>query len=304
MKSTVVGVVFVLLFNLTQSTQIVTLGQILQTTDPVVVMLLTFSIAAVVFLTLQLPHVSALFSCLKRSPSNVIGLNVSTVLAWLSILFALKYIEPAAADAIGFAIGPVITAVFWKQLRPEKPVVRKELMASVGIIVGVIVLTLVSWHGISAMGEIPLRHLFVGFLGSVLCGIGVVGNTIFSKRLSEKGFTTGQLLAVRFFLLILVGFAFWPAKVSLSHFSSSFYEKIGLISLFGVVLPLYILQLGIERCEPITISLILSLLPAFSYVAQFFDNRLQNSPWSLVGIVICIYFTVMGVKARFQVGGA
>ncbi len=300
MKSAVAGVLLVVLFNFLQSTQIVTLGNMLQSVDPVVVMLLTFSLATFVFLALQVRRLPTLWERIKKSPWDVLGLNIATLMSWLPLLFALKYMEPAAADAIAFSIGPLITVLFWKKLRPKKPVVLGESIAAVGILFGVLVLSLISWQGFSAMGQLPLRNTILGLINAVLCGFGVVGCVVFSKRLGEKGVTAGQMLGLRFFVLMAVGIFFWPAGVALSQFSSTFYSEILMIAVVGVIVPLYVLQLGIQRCEPITVSLILSLLPAFSYGMQFFDDRLQNSPLSLIGISICIFFTAVGVRARFS----
>lgn len=66
----------------------------------------------------------------------------------------------------------------------------------------------------------------------------------------------------------------------------------------GLIVPLYSLQLGMERCDPLTIALLLATLPLFMYVIQVFDKRLTLSSYSLVGIILTVVFLLVSVVGR------
>lgn len=73
-----------------------------------------------------------------------------------------------------------------------------------------------------------------------------------------------------------------------------------LIALFGVALPLYLLQVGIRRTEPITASILLTLSPLFAYVLQLADHRLTPSVLTLGCVAGIVALVSAGTAARLR----
>lgn len=299
-KQVSIGILLIVAFNALSAAKEVYVAHLLQAAHPIVVLSFTFSITALFFLALEVRSFDSYIQSLRRQSVNVLLLNITTMVSWMSFFMALKFMEPAVADAIGFALGPILTIMLWRVLRPDRPATRSEVIAAIGILIGVLLLLGSTWIGRSAVGHISLNNNLLGLACSLLCGLAVVGNTIFSKRLSDHGMTARRIMAQRFLLLIVSGIALWPASVQLASITFEFIGIMLLIALLGVIVPLYLLQLGIERCEPVTVSLLLSCLPAFSLLLQLFDPRLSVSYYSVAGIILCVGFTGIGVISRIE----
>lgn len=68
-----------------------------------------------------------------------------------------------------------------------------------------------------------------------------------------------------------------------------------LITAVGVILPIFCLQLGIERSNPLTVSVLITTIPIFFYVVQFLDARLAQSLPSIVGVAVVIVGVLYGL---------
>jgi drug/metabolite transporter (DMT)-like permease len=229
---------------------------------------------------------------------DAFALNITTVVSWLSFFYAIKYLEPAVMSAISMSVGPVLTLFLAPIFLPATSFSRGEVFAALGIFSGVLLLTLSSVQGHSAVGILSTRDLIYGLMNCLIGGISIVGNTLYSKRLSDSGWTAGQIMSRRFYLLILVSLLFGWSSITRETFSSSMIAPFLLISFLGIIIPLYSLQLGIQRCEPLVVSLALSIGPVFSFLLQRFDQRLALSLSSFVGIAFICGFTVVGALFR------
>jgi drug/metabolite transporter (DMT)-like permease len=70
------------------------------------------------------------------------------------------------------------------------------------------------------------------------------------------------------------------------------------LSLVLIMLPIFLIQKGIERTEPVAASIILALTPIVTFTFQFLDHdRLKPSALTLLGICICFVFSIFGATA-------
>lgn len=295
---TELGVLFVGLFNFLGAFQEVYLGNLFQQVDPLLVMVTTFTITALFFLVIEVRNLPKLLSTIKSQWKTVLAVNVSTTLSWVGFFMALKYLEPAVVSAMCFAIGPVLTTLTSKFLRSEVPLLKMEAVAAGGTLIGLGILALTTITGTSSIGAMSSSMAVIGLIFSVLSALGIMGNTFFQKRLSEGGLTARQVMCVRFWLLLVVGMAFGPKFTLHAVGMGTFFMQSLFIAGVTVILPLYILQLGIERLEPITVSLILAAMPIMTFFLQLFDSRLAPSLYTLSGVTLCLGFSVMGTLVR------
>ncbi|MED3802292.1 hypothetical protein P4562_10175 [Lysinibacillus xylanilyticus] len=80
------------------------------------------------------------------------------------------------------------------------------------------------------------------WVGAVLC-------TMYSKRLSEAGWTTSMILANRYYGIILLSF-FATFDIFFKYFSGNISWVIALTAV-SVMLPMNLLQIGIQYCSPL-----------------------------------------------------
>ncbi|MEU0839060.1 DMT family transporter [Streptomyces sp. NPDC005962] len=273
-------------------------GNRLQSLSPLSMAAVSFTLTAAFFVGLDVVRqgAAATFRPLTRQTADVIAINISTAVTWLSMLYALKYLEPAVVNVVGLAIGPVFTVLLNPYLRKESSVLRSETAVSVGITAVIAILVWGSVTGRTGVGSVGAADAFLGIGLTLLTGIGSTGNVIYSKRLSEAGLVPQSVLSVRFFLTIGVTWAM--TAISDNPRLGEVFLPAAIVAVIGVGLPLYLLQVGIRHTEPITASLLCTLSPLFAFLLQLPDKRLDVSVLTLVSIIAITAFVGVGTLTR------
>jgi drug/metabolite transporter (DMT)-like permease len=273
-------------------------GNQLQAHAPATVAAISFTLAAVFFLAVTVVRHggAATLRPLRAQRSDVIMINVTTAVTWLSMLYALKFLEPAVVNVVGLALGPTLTLMLAPLLRPGTSALRAEVFVSIGIGVLIVLLVWSSFTGHSAIGELSAVKTTLGIGLALLTGIGSVSNVIYSKRLSDAGLSPQGVLSLRFFLMIVVT---WLVTATSRHpgIVAAFLPSAA-IAVIGVALPLFLLQVGIKHTEPITASILLAFSPVFAFLLQLLDRRLTLSVLTLVSVVCIVALVVVGTVAR------
>ncbi|MGW4800281.1 EamA family transporter [Nonomuraea sp. NPDC004297] len=273
-------------------------GNRLQSLDPITIAAISFSLAAAYFLVQEISRhgVAVMLRPLTANRHDVVAINIVTAVTWLSLLYALKYLEPAIVNVVALAIGPALVALASPLMRKGHPLLRGEVVVSVGVLALIGLLMWGSATGMSGLGRLDSSEAVVGLVLTIVCGLSCTANVIYSKRLSDAGLTPSSSLAIRYFLAIgaswvfvlaggdvRIGEAFLPAAV---------------IAFIGIALPNYLSQVGIKHVEPITAALIGTLSPIFAFLLQLFDSRLTPSALTLGGLVGITALVVLGVVVR------
>ncbi|PWU19550.1 MAG: hypothetical protein C5B49_05590, partial [Bdellovibrio sp.] len=282
-RSEELGLLLVTIFVFAGAFQEVYLGNIVQRRDPVLVMFCTFLIA---FLFFNGVGNRTVFSKVRKSASlwkDVLLMNFTTALSWFGFVLALQELEPAIVSVICFSLGPVLTALLNSTFRPGRILLRVEVLSSLGMTFSVLFLVATAVMGTTGVGKINSIQAFLGIAWAVSSAFGIMGNTFYSKRLSAKGMSASETMAVRFPLLLVLGVATLIKSKTAVPLDGHFFLEVLLLSVSTVIIPLYLLQLGIESIEPITVSLVMSLTPVVTYFLQLFDSRLMPSITSLIG---------------------
>lgn len=292
------GVAPLLLFAALSAGVDVYAGNQLQVLSPLSVAAISFSLTAAFFLGGDLAQrgMRAVLLPLRTNRSDVIALNVSTALTWLSMLYALRYLEPAIVNVVAFAIGPAFTLLLSLLLRRRTAALPTEIAVAVGICGCVALLVFGTVTGRSGMGHVGTRTAALGTVLTLVCGLSSTATVIYSKRLSEAGQSPQSVLAIRFFIIIAVAWAM--VAISDNAALAAAFLPATVIAVIGVGLPLYLVQLGIKHTEPITVSLIMALSPPFAVLLQLVDRRLQPSMLTLIGVVGITALVALGVIVR------
>ena len=69
------------------------------------------------------------------------------------------------------------------------------------------------------------------------------------------------------------------------------------VTFLGVLVPMYLLQKGIQYCETFLVMMSLCFIPVIVFFFQFFDSRLQWSSLTLTGVVLLFGLGLMSVYA-------
>jgi drug/metabolite transporter (DMT)-like permease len=294
------GVLCVTAYNILAAASEVYIGNFVQKIEPFYLVFLCFIITALFFNILQLRDYKSYFKKIQTNIKYVIFVNLSTTLTWLSFFISLKYIEPAIVATIDTSIVPIITLCFAHILRRNSRILPIEIFSSIGIFITLIILVWASLTGRSAVGTNSIERTVIGIIAALICGAGIMLNSIFSKRLNDSGWLASSVMAVRFFLLILCSFGLSAYMNQIVFMSLTDGISILLIVFAGTIIPLYLLQLGIEYSEPIVLSLLLSMGSFFTLLLQAFDSRLVWSPFTTIGVFAVSIFAVVGILSRHR----
>lgn len=291
------GVVPLLAYALLTAAMDVYAGNRFQSVSPAGVAAVSFTLATVFFLAFEVGG-HGLNGLRAAAPHrrDLIAINITTALTWLATLYALSYLEPAIVNVLGLALGPVIVVVAGPLLRRSSKVLPTEAAVSVGICVILGTLVWVSFTGRSGLGAVSATHVLVGLGLTVVCAVGSSLNIIYMKRLTDAQCSPGAVLALRFFLSIV---AAWVLLVlgDISQWTRALIPGL-VVALIGISLPIYVLQIGIKRTEPITTSLMICLSPLFAFLLQLADGRLRFSYFTLGGIVLVVALVALGAVVR------
>lgn len=252
-------------------------GTFLTEVSSSVYVLVTYGFMLVSFLPLFGRHTRT------ASPGPLLVLNIGTALCFLLLFLALKSIEPAAASAIQGGAAPILSLLIVFLWRGDRPG-QGKLPVSLGLLTGCIVLSLGTLSGAGLVNYtsgavLGLIALFFSALGSALI-------TLSSKELSRRGWPARSIMAHRAYLIV-------PLAMILAIADGRFPALSEVPAILGIgmltsILPMLLLQVGIERCEPHKVLVLMTTLPLFTYLIEGFS---PNYVWTLstaLGILLIL----------------
>jgi drug/metabolite transporter (DMT)-like permease len=216
-------------------------------------------------------------------------LNVFTALTFASFFYALKFIEPAIVGAMEVGGGPIVALIVqWYRTRHLD---RIYVLCVTGIGCGSAVLIAAAIQGRTGLAGIGARETTLGIIAALINAAAVCLAALYSKRLSRHGWSSARILAHRSYVIIL--FCFAVAGRHAIFEVASYWKGAVFASITGVVIPLYLLQLGIKHCSTLIVVISLAAIPVFAIGFELFDPRIHLSPPVLVGVSILFASTVL-----------
>jgi drug/metabolite transporter (DMT)-like permease len=320
--SSLLGPVLVLVFCLSQALRDVYFGALFQGVDFFAIILLSFLISTALFGALVALRCRADWPILRAHLGWVAAMNVATAVSWSCYFFGLTHIEPAIVNTIHSGMAPltvialglagtglagqrridrafsaeVETGSAQKERQNQRlsSVVRvnligtrsrAELAGAAGILVTIAALWFVVLTGRSGDRGGDPQTLLLALALMLVSGCSITLSLLFAKRLNDRGVTATGVTASRYFLLILVAacvelFSTGPSGIS----GPGDLAFLGLAVTALVVIPLFVLQVGIARSAPATAQIIRALGPVFIFALERFDGRLHYS----APVLLCI----------------
>lgn len=294
------GIILVIMFNILSGVHAVYLSGLLKNVDTFSVIFICFSFVCLLFCLIDFFKKTNI-TYNSQSYFYIFLINLFTLGNWLTFFIALKYIEPAISSALANSISPIITlifvSVFYTKVMPK----IIQIIISLGIFISMIFMVIMTLSGNTAIDPENYSLLILGVISSIGCGASMAFTTITSKKLYFLGFNAIKIMKFRFFLLIIIS-AILAGKSNILYVLDNYIFVLIFISIIGNVIPLFLLQLSIEKLEPIVVSMLLVLAPVFYLIIQLFSEKIPFSLSSLVTISISVTFVLIGTWLNLKKG--
>ncbi|WP_405602976.1 hypothetical protein OG741_29670 [Streptomyces sp. NBC_01410] len=223
-------------------------------------------------------------------------MNAASALTFLGFYLAMAWVPAALAASLVAGVGPLAVVLIGtvRARNPGGPAgwARAVLLLAVSLATAACVQP-------GSLREVGyLVH--VGGALAVLAGFGAAYLAVVSRRLGALGVDPTRVMAHRFHLTyVLAG-----AVLLLRGGGAASELSLGvtaLTALVGVVVPLYLLQISIQRCPPIVTMVLLTAVPGLTYVAQvaFGDPfRLAAAVMVALLVILTVGFAVLEGRTR------
>jgi hypothetical protein len=170
-------------------------------------------------------------------------------------------------------------------------------MVCFGVLVGCAILGFAALQG-SGFASFG-RNAWLGLSASVAAGVGAVLITMASKTLLNRGWKFGAVLAHRFYLILPISLAMtWGTNIAAVEWSGWLAAALLLVSVVGVLAPLYLLQVGIGRCDPYTVMVTMAALPVLTFIIEGFSPLYTWSWLTAAGLAVVTAFLLLDVVAK------
>jgi drug/metabolite transporter (DMT)-like permease len=275
-------------------------GRLLQTLHPFTFLFWSFLVSALFFgVVLVARHGLRALAIPRDSITPLLTLNATSACTWIGYFFALRYIEPAIVSAMMGGLGPLTTIGLDRLVRGRRLPSRIYVPAT-GVFVGAALLAWASLTGRSGLTELGIAASAIGLTAASIGGIFQALNTVATKQLGDRGWSSTQIMTHRFYLLVLVAAVAALSGPGLRVDGAAAVGMMLIAAVLGTIAPLWPLQRGIILSEPFTVAAMLSLAPILTYLFQGFDDRLHWSTVSAVGCVLIVVFTIHGTRVAHQ----
>ncbi|MEH6944949.1 EamA family transporter [Bacillus sp. JJ722] len=227
----------------------------------------------------------------------LLKLNLSSVLAFMGFYFALKFIEPAIVSSLEMGLGPFFVILLTSIQR--KDVSKAQWGIAIGTLLACYLLIVSIFNGDSGLHVKLDINTILGIIASVFCGLGAVLCTVYSKQLSSIGWTSSMILTHRFYGIVLLSFMFTYDLIV--HYFVDHIVWILIVTIAGVLIPMYLLQKGIQYCKTFLVMMSLCFIPVFTFFFQLFDPRLSWSTTTLFAVILLFILGVFSIYLEKKV---
>lgn len=285
------GVVLGLLFCFISAAFDVYVAFMTQTLNTAVVIFYCFvSSTALFFMYVLWVGKHALTSKFQQDWSLVAWVNVSVLLNWGGLFYALRFLEPAVVGVASVACGPALTLLVSSFVKGAGKANAMETLIAGLVLLSVAMMLFQSFVGVSGISSTSVEQRLIGIVSVVLCALGTVLYTIISKKMFACHWKTYEILAVRNILMVVICSLFIRFSDASFSLATQWVLPLSVLVVVGHLLPVYLIQKTIFHLSPIAVSFILLTLPVFTLVLQYLDSRVAFSIPSIlaVGLIVVL----------------
>ncbi len=279
------------------------LGGLFQRVSPLLVAMVAFSLCTLVFLPIGLVNSRDSLAVLLRRPRDLFWVNVTSAIAWLAFLYALRLIEPSLVQILYSGIGPLSVVWIDRHLPgaiPAVPLTRAERPIYVGLLASLVFAAAVALGGLSGAEARPLRVIALGVILAASGGIAISVSTMLCRKLNDAGVTPGALLSVRYPATALSAAVLASLSPSGLPAALSWIDAVMAIASLLIIFPSYVNQVAISLASPLTVRVVLAIGPVLIFFVQLIEGRLSPSPYSLTAAMLYAVAAISAGLARHR----
>jgi len=194
----------------------------------------------------------------KEDRVNILWLNLATAGNWAGLFLALKYLSPPVISALFAGCIPVATLLVNRSLRSKSSLTIADWI-STGLLFGCTVI----WSSVNVTA-LSGSGAAIGLAYVVLSSFTIASTTVLSKRLADAKIPTSKIMGHRFYVLIAVSYLMSSPAHELINLVERNYEVLFMVAAIGTILCLWLLQKGIEKCEPVLTEVVIATSPVIT----------------------------------------
>ena len=256
---------------------------------------------SMLFTALAFAFTTVIFSIVARIPEaqrttvrldirTMVVMNIATAVTFLAFYASISMIPAATTSALESAFGPVAVAVLGFAFGRSRTSRSRWLVALALVVLGA-ALVGVTWDSGSA-GALTVP----GVLLAALAGWGMAAVTLLSHALGQAQVSPVVVTAHRFHASYLVAGLIWLFGGPELPQAGFVLTLLGL-GLLATSIPLFLLQIGLQRAQPFAAMLVVTSLPALTFVVQVMSG-MHAELTSLGLIVAIIVVSALGVLRK------
>jgi drug/metabolite transporter (DMT)-like permease len=277
------------------------LGGLFQRLNPLLIVVVAFSLCTVLFLPAAVVGSRQSLIALRSRPIDLVWVNITSASAWLAFMYALKLIEPSIVQIIYSGIGPL--SVIWIESKfsstgREVPLTRTERLAYLALLATMVFAAAIVLAGLSGVPNQSVRDAAPGVIVAAAGGILISVATMLCRRLNDAGVTPSALLSLRFpatALTAAVVLSLSPAGLPVDF--SWVGPLLGIAALL-IVAASYVNQVAISLASPLTVRVVFAVGPVLIFFFQMIEGRLSASSYSLIAGILYGFAAMFAAVAR------
>lgn len=283
------GIVIGLVFCLMSAAFDVYVAFVTQAVDTILVVFYCFTASTALFSTCALCRDASLLYLKLRGQWRLIGLvNISVLLNWGGLFYALRYLEPAVVGVASVACGPALTLIISLLDKRQPKAALADALVSCLVLISVGIMLFNSFTGDSGIATTTVGQRLMGITSVMACALGTVMYTIFSKKMFARQWAIYEILAVRNIAMIAVCVIAIPVAGGSFSINRELILPMLILVVIGHLLPIYLIQKTIYYLTPIHVSLVLLTLPVFVLLLQYLDARVAFSVASVTAVSVIV----------------
>jgi hypothetical protein len=274
------------------------LGGLFQRVNPLTVAMVAFSLCTLGLLPTALLRSRSSLAVLRHRSRALLWVNVTSAIAWLAFLAALKLVEPSLVQILYSGIGPL--SVIWIDRHfpgagPAVPLTRVERLIYFALIASLICAAAVALGGLSGAGVQPLTGTALGVILASGGGIAISVSTMQCRKLNDAGVTPSALLSLRYPATAFSAAVLASLSPAGLPSALSWVDAFMALASLLIILPSYVNQVAISLASPLTVRVVLATAPVLIFLVQLIEGRLSASPYSLAaGLLYAIIAISVG----------
>ena len=258
---------------------------------PVILLAYSFLISAIYFNVINIRKYHSIVKMYKSNFGLVVGLNIATAITWAATFSGLKYSQPDIFVGLAYGFLTICITLLTISNKKAWSLIKIELIFA-ALIFLVMVLLVVDDFYVAANISTVLVSIFAALIMAIAGAFGI----IYQHQLARLKYSATQVLAIRFNLLVIISLFILLAVSHVSTTIISYWYLIILVALSSVMLPLYFLQKGIERIDPVFVTFIIPFVPIMTFVLELFNPKFQ---FSWVELILLGSLTIILLSASW-----